>query len=115
MKPQQIILANEPRLLRKLLARVLEMTPGVNVVCEVGSLAELPDAVEQTDPQWMVVSLWQQGKLPEIVKSILAQHPSIKVMGMAANGSAISIKRPEAQERPLTGISLTELLALLRG
>lgn len=115
MEPQQIILANEPRLLRKLLARVFEKTPGVKVVCEVGNLAELPSAVEQTDPQWMVVSLWQQGKLPDVIKSILVQHPSIKVMGMAANGSAIAIKCPEAQERPLSDLSLSDLLAVLRG
>ena len=115
MEPQQIILANEPRLLRKLLARVFEKTPGVNVVCEVGDMSELPKAVDQTDPQWMVVSLWQKGNLPDIIKSILVQHPSIKVMGMAANGSAIAVKRPEAQEDPLTNLSLGDLLRVLRG
>jgi DNA-binding NarL/FixJ family response regulator len=115
MEPQQIILANEPRLLRKLLARVFEKVPGVKVVCEVGDLAELPEAVEQTEPHWMVVPLWQQGRLPDVVRSILVEHPSIKVMGMAANGSAIAIKRPETQERPLTNLSLGDLLALLRG
>ena len=115
MEPQQIILANEPRLLRKLLARVFEKTPGVHVVCEVSDLAELQKAVDQTDPQWMVVPLWQKGRLPGIIKSILVQHPSIKVMGMAANGSAIAVKRPEAQERPLADLSLSDLLAVLRG
>jgi DNA-binding NarL/FixJ family response regulator len=115
MERQQIILANEPRLLRKLLARVFDKASGVQVVCEISDLAELPDAVERTDPQWMIVPLWQQGKLPGVVKSILAQHPSIKVMGMAANGSAVAIERPGTQEQPLRNLSLGDLLAVLRG
>jgi DNA-binding NarL/FixJ family response regulator len=115
MERQQIILANEPPLLRKLLRRVLDKAPGLQVVSEIADLAELEDAVEKTDPQWMVVSMWQQDRLPDAVKSILAKHPSINVMGMAANGSAIAVKRAACPERPVCDLSLGDLLAVFRG
>jgi DNA-binding NarL/FixJ family response regulator len=115
MKLQQIILANEPPLLRRLLRRALDKAPGLQVVGEIAELTELRDAVEQTDPQWMVVSLWQQGRLPDAIKSILAEHPSINVMGMATNGSAIAIKRAEFPERPLRNLTLSDLIAVLQG
>jgi DNA-binding NarL/FixJ family response regulator len=115
MGPQQIILANEPRLLRKLLRRVFEKVPGLRVVGEVANLDELPEAVEQANPQWMVVSLWQPGGLPGAIKAILSEHPSIHVIGMDANGSAIAIKRAGSKETPLRNLSLDDLLSIFLG
>jgi DNA-binding NarL/FixJ family response regulator len=115
MGPQQIILANEPRLLRKLLRRALEKVPGLRVVGEVANLDELPRAVEQANPQWMVVPLWQPGGLPGAIKAILSEHPSLRVMGMAANGSSVAIKQAGSKETPLRNLSLDDLLAILLG
>jgi hypothetical protein len=114
MESQQIILANEPRLLRTMLRSVFEKAPGFQVAGEIDDLEELPEAVAQTSPQWMIVSLWPPGRMPAAIESILAEHPSVSVLGMAPNGSAMVIKHANAPERPLVDVTLERLFAVLR-
>jgi DNA-binding NarL/FixJ family response regulator len=114
MESQQIILANEPRLLRTMLRSVFEKAPGFQVAGEIGDLKELPEVVGQTDPQWVIVSLWSSGRMPAVIASVLAEHPSVSILGIAPSGSDMVIKHANAPERPLADLTLERLFAVLR-
>lgn len=114
MKPYRVILANQPRLLRSLLRRVLRRTGDIDVVGEVTDLENLPPEVEETDAQWVIVSLWRNGDLPETLRSLMVDHPALCLLGLAADGSQARIRCPGSAEFAVPNISLDHLFATLR-
>ena len=113
MQPSQVILANEPRLLRGILKRVLARAPGLQVVGEVTDPAKLSSLIQQTDAQWVIVSLWPEGLVPSAIESLLTEHSSVCILGMAADGSQARIVRAESPEEDLHNLSLGKLIAVL--
>jgi DNA-binding NarL/FixJ family response regulator len=114
MKPYRVILANQPRLLRSLLRRVLQKSADMDVVGEVTDLDNLPPKVEQTNAQWVIVSLWRNGDFPEAFRSLLVKHPALCLLGLAADGSQAIIRCPGAAEFAVSNLSLESLFAALR-
>lgn len=114
MQPRRIILANGSRFLRDMLKRVIEKVPDLRVVGEVTDLARLSSAILQTDAQWVIVSRPPNGKLPEVVESLLLKHPLVRILSVATDGSQVRMKWLESHEQVLDGSSLDELIAILR-
>jgi hypothetical protein len=115
METHQIILANEPRLLRGLLRRAINKIPGLDVVDEVENVSRLPSAVKQWNAEWLVVPLLSDGEMPHNLASLLREHASLSLLGMAGDGSEVRILRPERPEERLCDLSLAELVAVFRG
>jgi DNA-binding NarL/FixJ family response regulator len=114
MKSYRVILANQPRLLRSLLRRVLRNAGDIDVVGEVTDLESLPPEVEQTDAQWVIVSLWRNGDFPDALRSLMVEHPALCLMGLAADGSQAIIRCPGSAEIAVSSLSLESLFAALR-
>ena len=114
MKSYRVILANQPRLLRSLLRRVLRKTGDIDVVGEVTDLESLPPAVEQTEAQWVIVSLWRNGDFPETLRSLMLEHPALCLLGLAADGSQAMVRCPGLSDTPVADLSLEGLFAALR-
>jgi DNA-binding NarL/FixJ family response regulator len=114
MGPRRIILADVPRFLREMLRRALAHAPGLWVVGEIADLGRLSSAIEQTGAQWVIVSLPQDGKMPEATESLLAVHPSVRFLAVTTDGSQIKLKWTESHEQTLDDLSLDELIELLR-
>jgi hypothetical protein len=115
MGTHQIILANEPRLLRGLLSCVLSKQPRLDVVDEVEQVDRLPAAVERENAEWVVVSLWPDGDIPDSLVSLLQEHASLSLLGIAGDGSEVRIVGPELSEERLGDVSLAHLVAVFRG
>jgi hypothetical protein len=113
MQSSQVVLANEPRLLRGMLKRVIAKAPGLQVVGEVTDPAKLSFLIQQTDARWVIVSLWPEGLLPGALESLLTEHSSVCIMGVAADGSQARIKRAKCPEEDLHNLSLSKLIAVL--
>jgi len=113
MQSRQIILANEPRLLRSMFRRILGKMPALEVAGEVSDLAELPSLVDEMDVQWVVVSLSSEGRLPESVQALLTSHPSVGILGIAMDGSLVKIQRGTHAETATSVLSLDQLVAAL--
>lgn len=113
MQPTRVILANEPRLLREMLKRVITRAPELQVVGEVTDPTELSPLLRQTHAQWIIVSLWPEGLVPSAIESLLVEHSSVRVLGMAGDGSQARIKRAEFTEQELCNLSLSRLIAVL--
>lgn len=114
MQLSQVVLANEPRLLRGMLKRVIAKAPGLQVVGEATDPAKLSSMIRQTGARWVIVSLWPEGLLPGSLEALLAEHASVSILGVAADGSQARIKRHESPEEVLHSLSLARLIAILR-
>ena len=115
MGTHQIILANEPRLLRGLLSCALAKQPRLDVVEEVEQVDRLPAVVEREDAEWVVVSLWPDGEIPGFLVSLLQEHAPLSLLGIAGDGSEVRIVRSEFSEERLGDVSLADLVAVFRG
>jgi DNA-binding NarL/FixJ family response regulator len=113
MQRRRMILANEPRLLRTMLDRALRRIPGLEILGETTDVARLSSMLTQMDPQWVVVSLLPNGKIPGAFRSLLADHPSTGVVGLAADGSQAKIWCAGLLQKKMSRFSLDELLATL--
>jgi DNA-binding NarL/FixJ family response regulator len=114
MESCRVVLANQPRLLRGLLSRVLAKAPGVEVVSEELDLAKLSATVKQENADWVIVSLWQDGEMPRPLEQLLARHPTTCLLGMAADGSQARVRCSTMDNTDLDGLSLQDLFATLR-
>jgi DNA-binding NarL/FixJ family response regulator len=114
MQSRRIILVNGSRFLHEMLKRVIEKTPDLQVVDEVADLTRLSPAIAHTDAQWVIMSLPLDGEIPEVVRSLLIAHPSVRILAMATDGSQVRIKWLESHEEALDDLSLDELIAVLR-
>jgi hypothetical protein len=113
MKSSHVILANEPRLLRGMLKRVLNRVPDLEVVGEVTDQALIRSLVKETDAQWVIVPFWSDGKEPHAIQDLLAEYPTVSVMGLTADGSRAKIKQAGKPEESLPGLSLEDLVGAL--
>jgi chemotaxis response regulator CheB len=113
MKSHRVILANESRLLREMLERAINKAPDLEVVGQLTDFARLPSLLENTDAQAVILPLLPTGKIPGVADSLLAEHPSLQVLAIAADGSQVKAKWLEPHEKDLGDLSLGELIAIL--
>ena len=110
---RRVLLANEPRLFREMLQRVMQNTPGIEVVGEVTDLAVLRQALAETGAHWVIVSLSQEGRLPTVIEPLLVEFPSLCVLGVADDGSHVEVRWAEIHQESLHSLSLSQMIALL--
>ena len=115
VQPHRIVLANESRLWREMLKRVIEKIPDLRIVGVVTDLAILASVVEQTSAGWVILSLTRDGKIPEMAESLLSVHPSVRILAVATDGSQVKMKWLEPHEDELDDWSLNEMIDVLRG
>jgi hypothetical protein len=116
--PHLIALANEPRMLREMLHRALDNTPGVIVVEQSSDLQRLVDIFQQVQMDWLVVTLDEEERLPRQAFLLLNRIPSLSLLAISMDGSHIEvhIKTPEHRvlRYVLEEITLTTLISILR-
>ena len=114
MQTSRVILANESRLLRGMLRRAIRRTAGLRVVGEATDPADLSVLLSQTEAQWVIVSIWPGGLLPSMVRSLLVDHSSLCILGMASDGSQAKIVCGDLIQETRDGLSLDDLIAILK-
>ena len=82
-KAIRVLVANRPRLMRELILETLADQPGIEVVGEVTNEAEIPDRVNQTLPDFLVIGLDEPGRRPAICETILRAHPEVRILAVA--------------------------------
>lgn len=134
-QPSRVIMAVETRLLRQLLSRAIVRSPHLQVVATVDSSTNLASVVEQTDAEWVIISLLPDGQLPGRAWALLSAQPSVsvlavmpdgsrvkmgwtepyeKMVAVAADGSPVKLRWTEIHEMFLNDLSLDELITILR-
>ena len=113
MQTSRVILANESRLLRGMLRRTIGKTAGLRVVGEVNDPANLAALLNTTEAQWVIVSIWPNGLLPGVVRSLLGNNSSLCILGMASDGSRAKIVCGDLVQETRDGLSLDDLITIL--
>jgi chemotaxis response regulator CheB len=85
MNPIRVLIANSPRLIRELMIETISDQPDINIVGEVTNESDLANAVEGTNPDFIIVALEKHNKLSAACQSVLKDHPGLKVIAIAAD------------------------------
>ena len=115
MTEQRIILANGSRLLHEMLNRILVKTGNLKVVQEIENNDKLPTAIDKLDAEWIIMSLPVSSALPKWVDSYIVNHPHMRFMAVANDGSWVKTKWLETHEEELGNLSLKDLIHILGG
>lgn len=115
MSEQRIILANGSRLVREMLNRILLKTENLEVVQEIGNHKMLPAEIEKSDAEWIILSLPVENNLPDWVDDYIVEHPKVRFMAIANDGSWVKTKWLEYHEEKLDNLSLRDLIHILGG
>lgn len=115
--PHLIVLANEPRMLREMLQRALDSTPGFIVVDQNADLHQLSDLLQQVQLDWLVVTLGADGDVAREVFTWLKRSPTLSVLALAADGAGgvvfIKTAEQDVQRFTLIEMTLTVLVSIL--
>ncbi len=82
-KAIRVLVANRPRLMRELILESFADQPDIEIVGEVLDDADIPNCVEKTLPDFVVIALDEPGKRPSICEAVLRQHPEVRIIAVA--------------------------------
>src|SRR5258708_19423916 len=93
-KAVRILVANRPKLMRELLLGTLADQPWIEIVGEVSDDAAIPDYVQKTLPDFLVIALAEPGKRPTICDPLLHQYPARRIIPFAPSQTSTFLSRP---------------------
>jgi len=116
MKPIRVLVANRPRLMRELVVATISDQPDIEIVGEVQNEDEIMEAVDRTQPDFLIVALEKSNRFPKACQSILERHPQVKVIAIAPdrNNSVYYWTSLRIQSNPIEA-SEAGVLSALRG
>jgi len=115
MSDHRIVLANGSRLVREMLNRILHKTENLEVVQEISDHNSLPDEIEKSNAEWVIMSLPVDRNIPEWVDTYIVDHPRVRFMAVANDGSWVKTKWLESHEEELDNLTLRDLIHILGG
>lgn len=82
-RPIRVLVANQPRLMRDLVASALADQQGIEVVGEVSNELDIPARVREKLPDVLVVGLASGGRRPSICDVLLPEYPNLRILAVA--------------------------------
>lgn len=113
MATKRVILANNSRLLREMLQRVINKADNLEVVQELLGPEELPAAIEQFEPEWVILSLPYNNNARRGLNACMSDHPSVRFILLSPDNSSIKMKWQTVYEEDLTNLSVKDFIHVL--
>jgi hypothetical protein len=110
---QRIILINGSRLLGDMLYKVICRAEHLEMVQEVNSYEELPAAIENTEAEWVLISLPFDISFPHWVDDHIATHPYMRFLAIFIGSGKVRLKSLSSPEEQLEDPSLDDLIHIL--
>ncbi len=85
MNAIRVLVANKPRLMRELVLATISDQPDIEIVGQIQDDAEIEQAVAETRPDFVIVSLEESDRLPHSCRILLERHPHLRVIAIAPN------------------------------
>jgi chemotaxis response regulator CheB len=83
----RVLVANRPRLLREMVLSALAEQKGINVVGEADDERDVPEMVERTKPDFLLIGMEEGRKRPRLCDVLLKQYPSLRIIAVAPSSS----------------------------
>jgi DNA-binding NarL/FixJ family response regulator len=113
-----VALAVQPRLLREMLQRALDNTPGLMVADQQEELAKLQFLFRQVQIDWIVVATSAADGLPAEAGVMLDRYPSLSLLAIATDEDRVEVLIRAADGRicryVLGDVELAELVTVLK-
>lgn len=79
----RVVVANRQRLMRELIVASISDQPDIRVVREIEEESEVESAIDQTQPDFLIVTLDRDSGLPDFCRVILQRRPQMKIIAIA--------------------------------
>jgi AmiR/NasT family two-component response regulator len=83
VKRVRVLVANRPRLMRELVLAVIADQPDIQVIGEVEDESALAEAIEETQPDVLILTLDNTEKRIAQCGFLLGRHPQMKILALA--------------------------------
>ncbi len=87
----RVLMANQPRLMRDVIATSLGYEEDVEVVAQVSAESEISRMVEGTKPEFLIVSLDSRRFGRSEREAMLQRHPEMQIVALAADGNSFTL------------------------
>ena len=114
MGERKVLLLGTSRLFGDLVKGIVEPADDVRVVAEVSSADALPDALEETDADFVVAAVDEEPTSTKPYLDLLEQRPRLRVLILAGEGRRGMLWELRPRRVPIGEVSPTALLAALR-
>ncbi len=91
MRKITVLVANQPRLMRELVMATILDQPDLEIVGVLEDEASIAGTVEQSRPDFLIVSLGGSGERPHLCDVLLDQFPHMRVLALAAESNNTAI------------------------
>ena len=109
---KRIILANDSQFFRDAFRRVLEKRPDLEIICEVKDFSELSSVIQKNNPDWVIISMPDDGKISKSIDKLLIEYPTLLLMAVALDGSRIRVEWMEHKEKEVNNLSLDDFIKI---
>ncbi len=109
----EIVLANDPRLLREMLKYALDQLLGASAVSQIQLSPTLVDRLAEKRPAWLIVTLDSHTYLPELIRRLTRSLPTLNIMGLASDGHLARIRWANGNEEERDNPCFNELAQIL--
>lgn len=83
MKRVRVLVANRPRLMRELVMATISDQPDIEIVGEVADEDQLVEAVEQAQPDVLILAMDEPEKRVGQCGFLLGRYPQMKILALA--------------------------------
>lgn len=80
----RVVVANQPRLMRELVLETVRHQPDIEVIAEIQDESDIECAVDEGNPDFLIVALNESDRYPAICDVLLRRYPQMKVLALAA-------------------------------
>jgi AmiR/NasT family two-component response regulator len=84
-------MANQPRLMRDVMATRLATEKGVEVVAQIGDEAEISRVIDETEPEFLIISLDSRHFRRPEREDMLQKHPEVQIVALASDGNSFTL------------------------
>jgi chemotaxis response regulator CheB len=83
VKRVRVLVANHPRLMRELVLAVIADQPDIEIIGEVQEESQLAEAVEDAEPDILILALEDADKRSAQIGFLLGRYPQMKILALA--------------------------------
>lgn len=112
MSSHRIVLANEARFMRTTLRRLLDKSDQLEVVAEVDELEKIPETLDRTRADWLLISLPDEDGLPSEILHELERFPDLRVLAVSRDGSRTRVEWLEQTDHETGEFTVEKFLSI---